>query len=140
MARRSRTEKYPNNKYYEYFNANPHGRITGDCVFRAISLALDIPYNEVVMEMAKVMCKTGYSLVDAKGFGKYLELKGWKKNPQLKHSDGKKYTVKDFVQTHQKGTYLINMAGHLSVIKNGKNYDIWDCVKYGGCVGNYWTK
>lgn len=138
--RRTRREKYPDTDTFVLYNANPRNRITTDCVFRAFSLALDMPYNEVVMNTAKLMCETGYALNDKKGIERFLEKKGWVKKPQLKHPNGTKYTVADFVKTHKKGTYIINMANHLSVIKDGKNYDIWDCVKYGGCVGNYWIK
>lgn len=137
--RKTRREKYPDTDTFKYYNANPKNRITGDCVFRAISVALGMKYNKVVLEMAIMQCKTGYALNDTKGIEKYLESKGWVKNPQLKHENGTKYSVEDFVKTHKHGTYIINMANHVSVIKDGKNYDIWDCVKYGGCVGNYWT-
>ena len=140
MPRRSRREKYPDTKTFTYYNANPRGRITGDCVFRAFSFALDKPYNECVMDMAKLMCETGYSLNDKKGIAKYMEKEGWSKCPQPKHPDGTKYTLKDFVLSHKHGTYVISMAHHVTVVKDGKNYDIWDCVKHGGCVGNYWEK
>lgn len=138
--RKTRQEKYPDTDTFKYYNANPKNRITGDCVFRALTVALGMKYNKVVLEMAIMQCKTGYALNDKKGIEKYLESKGWVKNPQLKHEDGTKYSVEDFVKTHRSGTYVINMSHHISVVKDGKNIDIWDCVKYGGCVGNYWTK
>ena len=137
---RSRREKYPDTDTFCYYNANPKNRITGDCVYRAFSLALGIPYKRVVIEMAINQCKTGYAMGDTKGIISFLESKGWKKCPQLKHDDGTKYTVADFVKAHKSGIYIINMAHHVSVIKDGKNYDIWDCVKYGGTVGNYFCK
>ena len=56
-----RQEKYPDTSTFHYYNANPHNRITGDCWARAICNALEIPYNQVVMEMAEFQCKTGYS-------------------------------------------------------------------------------
>jgi hypothetical protein len=139
MPRRSRREKYPDTKYFTYYNANPRNRITGDCVFRAFSFALGIPYNKCVMEMAETMCETGYSLNDKKGIERFLTKKGWIKHPQLRHPDGTKYTVKDFIDTHKTGTYILSMAHHETVVKDGKNYDIWDCVRCGGVVGNYWT-
>ena len=75
--RRTRREKYPDTDTFVLYNANPKNRITTDCVFRAFSLALDMPYNEVVMGTAKLMCETGYALNDKKGIERFLEKKGW---------------------------------------------------------------
>ena len=55
-----REDKYPDTSTFKYYNANPKNRITTDCVVRAICTALMIPYNQVVMEMAKLQCDTGY--------------------------------------------------------------------------------
>lgn len=135
-----RQDKYPNHEHFTFYNANPHNRITTDCVIRALSTALDIPYNQVVMDMAELQCKTGFDPSTPKTYIKYLEQHGWKKHPQLKHIDGTKYTTKEFVDAHPSGTYLLNLPSHLTVLKDGKILDIWDCYKFGKCVGNYYTK
>ena len=36
-------------------------------------------------------------------------------------------TVGEFIETHQKGTYLITMQGHITCVRNGVLYDTWDC-------------
>lgn len=36
-------------------------------------------------------------------------------------------TVDEFANSHNQGTYLIRMSGHLSCIIGGIVYDIWDC-------------
>lgn len=135
-----RTEKYPETETFHYHNQNPHNRITGDCVYRAISYATGIPYNDIVLEIAYRQIETGYCKDDKRTFEAILKKYGWEKMPQPRHDDGTKYTVKEFVDKYKKGTYIINMAQHLSVVENGKNVDIWDCVKHGGCVGNYYVK
>ena len=56
----NRKERYPDTDTFSYFNANPKNKITGDCVARAICTALELPYNQVVMELAEQQCKTGY--------------------------------------------------------------------------------
>ena len=53
-------------------------RITGDCIYRALCAAMNIPYNQVVMDLAELQCKTGYA--DEKLYGRYLELNGWIKH------------------------------------------------------------
>lgn len=57
----TRQQKYPDTDTFHYYNANPKNRITGGCAFRAISTALNQDYNQTVMEMAELMCKTGYA-------------------------------------------------------------------------------
>ena len=49
MARR--IEKYPETKTFHYYNANPKGKLTCDCVVRAICTAMDKPYNDTLKEM-----------------------------------------------------------------------------------------
>lgn len=134
----TRTQKYPETKTFTYYNANPKNRITGDCTFRAVCTALGQTWEQTVMEMAELSCKTGYAINDKKGIEKYMELKGWTKMKQPKKRDNTKYTGKEFCKTF-KGTCVANIGGHHIVcIKNGKVYDIWDSTD--GCIGNYWVK
>ena len=39
-----------------------------------------------------------------------------------------------FMETHPDGTYILNMAGHLTCCINGMIYDTWDCSEH--CVYN----
>lgn len=134
----SRTVKYPNTSTFVNYNANPKGRITGDCTFRAIATALEQTWEETVMEMAELSCKTGYAINDNKGIAKYMELKGWKKMKQPRKKNNTKYTGNEFCKMF-KGTCVANIGGHHIVcIKNGKVYDTWDSTE--GCIGNYWVK
>ena len=134
----SRKEKYPDTTTFHYHNQNPKGRITGDCTYRALSYATRMNYNDVVLELAYIHIETGYC--DDKMVEIFLKKHGWKKMSQPRKINGKKYTVEDFVNTYRTDVYIIQMAGHISVVEYGKNIDIWDCVKYGGCVGNYYVK
>lgn len=136
----------PETKYYHFYNANPKGRRTEDCVSRAISTALEIPYNQVVMEMAEQQCKTGYEAHAKKGIDLYLKSKGWVKMSQPRKSDNTKYTGAEWSGYLQactlinKGSRIVaNLGGHhLTCFINGVINDIWDCST--GCVGNYWVK
>ena len=145
-----RQDKYPETSTFHYYNANPKNRITGDCWARAICTALEIPYEQVVMEMAEMQCETGYdssSLID-----RYLKSKGWKKQQQPRKDDNTKYTGEEFCQQFQyvpwlftgkennyKARIVANIGTHHVVaIVEGKVWDIWDSTD--GCIGNYWTK
>lgn len=135
-----RQEKYPDTPTFHYHNANPHNRITTDCVIRAISTATEIPYNQVVMELAELQCETGYDDGDMKLYEKYLKSKGWVKHQQPRKGDNTKYTGKEFCErarTYE--NYIANIGGHhIVAIVGGKVWDTWNST--GGCIGNYWTK
>lgn len=134
----SRQQKYPDTDTFHYYNANPKGRLTEDCTFRAISTALNQDYNKTVIEMAEMMCKTGYALNGSKGEELYLASKGWHKHKQPRHSDNTKYTGKEFCREF-KGTCVAHIGGlHIVCIKDGKVYDTWNSTD--GCIGNYWAK
>ena len=148
----TREQKYPETRTFHYHNQNPKGRLTTDCVIRAISTALEIPYNQVVMEMAELQCKTGYDDGDKKLYDKYLQSKGWVKHDQPRKSDNTKYTGAEFCKEISKSILFLgksvvaNIGGHHVVcIKEidslhgiHKVHDTWDSTD--GCIGNYWTK
>ena len=154
----TRQQKYPETKWFHYFNANPKKRITGDCRIRAISTATGLDYNLVVMALAVIQIETGYDQCANQGINILMEKIGWKKMPQPRKPDGTKYTGKEFCkelqrwlddpETHYKEykdgiiiapRIFCNIGGHHEVaIVDGKVWDIWDSTE--GCIGNYWIK
>jgi len=143
--KRTRQEKYPNTSTFTYENSNPHGRITTDCVIRAITTATNNTYHGVIMDLAEVQSRTGYDMYDKKGFGTYLESLGWVKHAQPRKVDNTKFTGKEFckyIQEHPHNVLnriVADIGGHHVVaIIDGKIHDIWDSTD--GCIGNYWTK
>lgn len=58
----TRQEKYPETPTFHYHQANPHNRINGDCVIRAISVFLGISWTECVKEMTECGLKKGLIL------------------------------------------------------------------------------
>lgn len=150
---RTRAAKYPTTEVFQYYNRNPKNRITTDCVLRAISTALDMPYHEVVMEMSEIQCKTGYDSHSKEVIDRYLKSKGWVKCKQPRKYDNTKYTGEEFCLKIQHPIYceelelpdcdwhhmVANIGGHhIVAIIDGKIHDIWDSS--GGCIGNVWVK
>lgn len=136
-----RQDKYPDTHVFHFHNANPKNRFTTDCVIRALCTALEIPYSQVVMELAKLQCETGYDDGDNKLYGMYLEQKGWTKQKQPRKEDNTKYTGEEFCIfiARENRRYVANVGGnHTVAIVNKRIYDTWDSTE--GCVGNYWTK
>lgn len=141
----TRREKYPDTNVFTLYNANPKNRITGDCTFRAFSTAMEVPYQDVVMEMAQLHCETGYAADDL--IDRYMDKKGWKVHKQPRKPDGTKYTGERFCELIQIGKWpeltgkniVANIGGHhIVAIVDGKVLDIWDSTSK--CIGKFWTK
>ena len=140
-----RQSKYPETSTFHYHNANPKNRITGDCRIRAISVACEIPYNQVVMDLAKIHCETGYDQTANQGISILMERYGWIKCKQPRKADNTKYTGEEFCRLIQRSRkpewkrIMANIGGHHEVaIIDGKVWDTWDSTD--GSIGNYWVK
>ena len=125
-------------KYIKY-NNNPKNRKTADCVVRAISLALDKSWEDVYLSMVNFGLKQGLVFNDKRNVKKYLEKYVYlKTEPMPRRNDNTRYTLEEFAdelaQTNK--TYIVSVAKHLTVVKNKKLFDTWDCSKKS--VGNYW--
>ena len=140
----TRQERYPNTETFVNYNANPKGRITDDCVVRAICTAMRKPYEEVSRDLFEIGVKTGYTMYDDKVYGKYLEQNGWIKMRQPRKANGRKYTGKEFcdygrIKTEADRRMIAHIGGHhIVAIIEGRVWDTWDSTD--GCIGNYWIK
>lgn len=144
----TRQQKYPDTATFHFHNANPKGRITTDCVIRAIATATELPYNQVVMELAELQCQTGYDDGDDKLYDKYLISKGFIKHKQPRRLDGTKFTGRDFCEALQDNyEYIIGKSPrivahigghHIVAIKDARIWDTWNSSYK--CIGNYWIK
>lgn len=128
------------NATFTYHNQNPKNRKTaGDCVIRAISYAMSKTWEETYKEL----CDLGFELKrmpnDVHTYTEYFKRKAIIKYPQPRKYDNTKYTLREFIQDARgkKGVIVVNLANHLTVIKDGMIYDTWDCGRY--TVGNYWV-
>ena len=135
---RTREQKYPDTDTFHFYNANPKGKYTGDCVTRAVATALEKPWEEVILEMAELACETGYSINSTENMNKYLQQFGFSKQKQPRKPDNTKYTGEEFCKIFT-GTCVANIGGnHTVCIKDQKVWDTWNSTD--GCIGNYWIK
>lgn len=108
---------------YVYYNANPKGRIINDCTIRAISLAMNISWEEAYYDLSKYACEQCLMLDDVNYIDNYLSNRFdmvcfKKKSIEL--------TVGDFVKKYNKGTYLITLSGHITCCIDGIIYDTFN--------------
>lgn len=121
---------------FKLHNQNPRQlKRTSDCAFRAISFALGITWEDALKELTEVALKVKDPPNSKKVIEKYLKLKGFEKQKQPRQIENTKYTVNEFCDFKPQGTYLVTVAGHITVVKDGHIYDTWDCGYKS--VGNY---
>jgi len=118
-------------------NPNPHDLNVGDCAIRAISIALDKPWNDVYSEVAMEGLMLSDMPSSNRVWGKYLEEKGFKLNI-VPDSCPDCYSVSDFAEDYPQGTYVLGLGHHTVCVKNGSYYDTWDSG--GETVKYYWQK
>ncbi len=109
---------------YKFFNANPLGRRVNDCSVRAISLATRRSWDATYEELSKFAQAEGIMLDEISYIDKYLE----DRFPKIFCSKDNKQriTVRNFVDNHPTGIYLITMNGHITCCIDGCIYDTFN--------------
>ena len=110
---------------YIYYNPNPKGKDTGDCVVRALTLLFDKNWYDIYTEL----CSLGFEMCELPSsdrlWGNYLQKHGYKRTP-LPDYCPICYTVSDFCRENQRGQFLLALNGHVVYVLNGYYYDSWD--------------
>jgi hypothetical protein len=110
-------------------------------------------WNEVYEELCKIGLDQKSMPSENQTFHKYLANLGWEKQKMPKEETAcfklvegdrvlsksyKRLTVREFADNNPKGTFIISIANHLTVLVDGTLYDTWNCGHKS--VGNYWVK
>ncbi len=107
------------------YNPNPRGGVVGDCVIRAISQAMDRPWEDIYL----ALCMAGYRMCDLPNanrvWGRFLLDNGFERK-WLPDECPDCYTVWQFASDHPTGTYVLALDGHVVCVKDGDWYDSWD--------------
>ena len=110
---------------YRYYNPNPAGRTVGDCSIRAITKALDIPWEKAY---AKVVVN-GFRMNDMPSsdsvWGSVLRMEGFYK-VALPNTCPDCYTMEDFCRDNPKGIFVLGTGSHVATVVDGDLYDSWD--------------
>ena len=110
---------------YFYLNMNPDGNKENDCVTRALSLCLEVPYKEIRKQLfhtarllnCEKLCVCCYKfLIEDVYKCKRINCDGLYPN--------------EFADLHPLGTYLLRMNGHICSCIDGDIYDIFDSRYY----------
>ena len=110
---------------YRYYNPNPVGNRTRDCVIRAISAALDMTWDDafdIIADRAKAM---GETMDENAVYGSILRQCGfYRAVPPSTCPDC--YTAKDFCRSHPYGVYVLGFTGHVAACIDGQVWDSFD--------------
>lgn len=107
---------------FRYYNANPQGDNEQDCVIRAISLALQTSYYDII---TMLRANGRFYECDDLCVSCYERLLDRKFNLPHYISYGK--TAKQIANEHPRDRVILRMEGHLSCSLYGDIYDTWDC-------------
>ena len=113
---------------WQEYNPNPVGRHVGDCSIRALTKALDIPWEKAYI-MAMV---NGFDMGDMPSsdsvWGAVLRQHGFYRT-SIPDTCPDCYTAEDFCKDHPKGIFVLGFGGHTATVKDGVLYDSWDSSK-----------
>lgn len=118
---------------YVYFNNNPVGRSTGDCVVRAISKALNMGWESAHLMLDVNAISMGDMPSADSVWGSTLRQNGY-----YKHLITGYKTAEDFCEEHPKGTYVLAFGGHVATVIDSLLFDAWDSSKE--AIQYYWSK
>lgn len=108
-----------------FCNPNPDRILVGDCVIRAVSIALAQDWETSYIGIAL----KGLEMHDMPSsndvWREYLKQKGFTCS-LIPNTCPACYTVKDFCKDNPKGRYVLGTGTHAVSVVNGDYYDIWD--------------
>lgn len=124
---------------FHFYDANPKGKKTSDCVIRAIATITGRSWADTLRALTEYAIHYGQMVNDTTLYQKYLAELGYKKMPQPRKWDNTKYTGKEFCHEFPDMICIAHIGGHhLTAIKDGQVWDTWNSTD--GCIGNYWVK
>lgn len=122
---------YVTSAEYKRYNANNRGSNVGDCVKRSISLAFDMPYNQVSRELNELAKGSPFDYNQRPVYLKFILAHGGTKLID----DFGDITVEEFADTTgAQGCYLLEVSKgrgqHMVCVIDGTVYDSWNCLEW----------
>lgn len=121
---------------YEFTNLNPRYKREPDCVVNTIGLALDMDWQDTYVDIVNFCIPLYLNHSGKRGIQRYLMSRGYDMSAMPTHCDKTRYTVAEFALELNVGTYILSVANHLTLVREGVILDTWNCSHKS--VGNYW--
>lgn len=106
---------------YVFCNPNPMGKSVGDCVIRAVSIALNQSWSNTYWDI----CEQGFKMCDMPSansvWGEYLRERGF-----TRITAPRRLTVAEFCREYPRGVYVLGCDSHVVCTVDGRYYDAWN--------------
>jgi hypothetical protein len=112
---------------YKEYNPNPRKKNVGDCSIRAYCKATGMTWDEA-FDIAVQVGKSEKDIINSNKVCKIIieDKLHFDKDEEFKTLKSKERpTVQEFCLTHNYGTYILGIRGHLVTCVNGFYYDTW---------------
>lgn len=110
---------------YVNYNPNPLGKNVGDCVIRALTLALKLSWQGAFVKLAVHGLKM-FDMPSANSVWGGLLIKSGFTRHILPNECPECYSIHEFCTDHPKGTYVLATGTHVVTVIDGEYYDTWD--------------
>lgn len=107
------------------YNVNPVSARVEDCAIRAVSVALDIPWDDAFDLIAYNAKAMGTVMHSDAAWGSVLRQHGFERDI-IPNTCPNCYTIWDFCKDHPKGRYVLGTGSHAVAVVNGNYVDTWD--------------
>lgn len=110
---------------WKYYLNNPCGRVVGDCAVRALSVALDMTWQEAFLKLATA----AYGMCDMPSSNSVIWAVLRQNGFEAFNIPGNMighFTVRGFCEANPTGTYVMFTSGHVVAAKDGTFFDSWD--------------
>lgn len=122
-----------NTSFYTYYNANPLGKKTGDCVIRALSLTPGSTWFIVFDELCEIARDLACTPTDDAVWDAWLKKHGYVRYKQPRRENRRLYMLREFACSDlisDDDLVVVSVSGHLTCIKDRKILDTWNCAGY----------
>lgn len=110
---------------WHQYNPNPIALDGIDCTVRALTKALDIPWEKAYTLLAV----NGFTLADMPNANHVVNAT-LRQNGFIRHLIPDEcpdcYTAEDFAEEHPTGTYVLAFGDHVCTVIDGEIWDSWD--------------
>lgn len=110
---------------YVYYNENPNGKRTGDCVIRALSIVTGYTWEQVYIDLSIKGLLMGEWGNSNAVWEQYLKQNGFRRE-MIPDTCPDCYTVRNFAEDHPRGTYVACTGSHVVAVVSGNWIDAWD--------------
>lgn len=107
------------------YNPNPVSNNVEDCAVRAVSIALDVSWDDAFDMIAANAKQMGVMMHNNNAWGSVLRQNGFNR-AIIPNTCPDCYTAEDFCRDHPRGIYVLGFGTHTATVIDGNIIDTWD--------------